>query len=165
MNLGKHLARQIQLGTLKNFLFIHNKLWPIKRKFFKVGTCSQLQLNKIRQLHAAYNLNLQGSSGRDGCCAQAAQISKFDLSTAYSMSIPTILANKVADWAIISSKHLVHEHYGDHFTFLLFMTGSQLASQLLHCVRFSHRYCEHGGRLCPPPPRGCSLKFDVGAQP
>ena len=35
------------------------------------------------------------------------------------IGIGRYLADKVAGWAI-SSKHLVHEHYGGHFTFLMF---------------------------------------------
>ena len=113
------------------------------------------------QLHTAYNLNLQGSSGRDGCCAQTTQISKFDLCTAYR----AYLVDNVAGWTI-SSKHLVHEHYGGHFTLLMF--DRQLGRQLQCCVRVSHNTGVvniGGGCVLPPLFEGggggmCSSKFD-----
>ena len=69
----------------------------------------------------------------------------------------------MADWTI-SSKHLVHEHYGGHFTFLMF--DRQLASQLHCCVRVSHRtgVMNIGETVFPPNYSGArwSSKFDGG---
>ena len=80
MNLGRHLASYLQLGTLKNFLFSHNKIRYIQIEF------------------ARYR---QAGRDRDGCYRFAPAKSPNLICTLHT----AYLADKVAGW-VISSKYL-----------------------------------------------------------
>ena len=55
----------------------------VAKDFFLLKPSKSVVVTFVKNFsnHTAYNLNLQGSSGRDGCCVRAAQISKSDLCT------------------------------------------------------------------------------------
>ena len=80
MNLGRHLDTQLQLGTLKKFLFSHNKIRYI-----------QIELARYRQ----------AGRDRDGCCRFSLAKSPNLICTLHT----AYLVDKVAGW-VISSKYL-----------------------------------------------------------